>query len=115
MHGDDLVRAQDHFGMLAAFFVPAGHLLDQGYVIGAQIGEDVVHAEIDQTFKEMMRGRVAAHALLPGAFSPTNRLRKLPIPVISISTTSPALWSGEAASGPTQITAPGHRLKQFIS
>ena len=53
--------------MPAAFLVPARHLLDQGYVVGAEIGEDVVHPEIDQAFEEMMRGRVAAHALLPGA------------------------------------------------
>jgi hypothetical protein len=56
MDGDDLVRAQDHFGMLAAFPVPARQLLDQGDVIGAQIGKDVVHPEVDQAFEEMMRG-----------------------------------------------------------
>ncbi len=56
MHGDDLVRAQDHFGMLAAFLVPARQLLNQGDVIGTQIGKDVVHPEVDQSFEEMMRG-----------------------------------------------------------
>ena len=56
VHRDDLVRAQDHFGMLAAFLVPARHLLDQRDMVGAEIGEDVVDAEIDQAFEEIMRG-----------------------------------------------------------
>ena len=56
VHRDDLVRAQDHLGMLAAFTVPARHLLDQRDVVGAEIGEDVVDAEIDQAFEEIMRG-----------------------------------------------------------
>src|SRR6202171_4348077 len=116
VHGDDLVRAQDDFRMFAAFAVPARQLLDQRHVIGAEIGEDVVDAEIRQTFEEMVRGRVPAHALrFPGAVSLTKRLRKVPMPVISISTTSPALRSGEAPSVPIQITSPGHSVKYFVS
>ncbi len=75
VHGDDLMRAQDHFGMLAAFLVPARQLLDQGDVIGTQIGKDVVHPEVDQTFEEMVRGRVTAHALR----LPWQRLRDKPV------------------------------------
>jgi hypothetical protein len=56
MYGDDLVRTQDHLRMLAAFAVPARQLLDQRHVIGAEIGKNVAHPEIDQTFEEMMRG-----------------------------------------------------------
>src|SRR5215475_10614925 len=112
--------------MLAAFLVPARHFLDQGNMIGAKIGEDVVDAEIDQAFQEIMRGAVAAHfhlvpstwSLLFGPFylaSATNLLRSVPIPVISISTTSPALRSGEAPSVPIQITSPGHSVKYLVS
>src|SRR5689334_8926652 len=92
VHRDDLVRAQDHFWMLAALAVPARHLLDQRHMVGAEIGEDVLDAEIDQAFEEVVRGRVAAHLY---RFSATNLLRSVPIPVMSISTTSPALMSGE--------------------
>ncbi len=56
VHRDDLMRAQDHFGMFQAFAVPARHLLDQGDVVSAQIGKDVLDAEIDQALEEMMRG-----------------------------------------------------------
>ncbi len=62
VHRDHLVRAQDHFGMLAALFVPARHLLDQRDMIGAEIGEDIVDAKIDQAFEEIMRGGMAGHA-----------------------------------------------------
>ena len=51
---------------------------------------------------------------VPGDVSATNLLRKVPIPVISISTTSPALMSGEAPSVPIQITSPGHNVKYFV-
>src|SRR4051794_21228567 len=110
VHRDDLVRAQDHLGMLAAFLIPACHFLDQGNVVGAEIGEDVVDAEIDQAFEEVMRSGVAAHAV-----SATNLLRSVPMPGISISTTSPALMSGEAPSVPIQITSPGHSVKYLVS
>ena len=63
VHRDDLVRAKDHLRMLAALALPARHLLDQGDVIGTEIGKDVVDAEVDQTFEKIMRGAVAAHAL----------------------------------------------------
>ena len=60
--------------------------------------------------------RLAAHALRSaGGVSATNRLRKVPMPLISISTTSPALRSGEAPSVPIQITSPGHSVKYFVS
>src|SRR6266849_4041136 len=51
----------------------------------------------------------------PGSISATNRLRSVPMPVISISTTSPAFRSGEAPSVPIQITSPGHSVKYFVS
>src|SRR4029077_1304810 len=114
VHGDDFMRAQDHFGMLAPLLVPARQGLDQRHVIGAEIGENIFDAEIDQAFEEIMRGRVAAHAVLPGEVSATNLLRKVPTPVISISTTSPALRSGELPSVPIQITSPGHNVKYFV-
>ena len=63
VNGDDLVRAEDNFRMLAAFAVPARDLLDQRDMIGAEIGEDIVNAEVDETFEEIMRGTVAAHSL----------------------------------------------------
>ena len=50
--------------MLAALLVPARHLLDQRHMVGAEIGEDVIDAEIDQAFEEIMRGGMAGHALL---------------------------------------------------
>lgn len=62
VHGDDLVRAEDDFRMLAAVAVPARDLLDQRDMIGAQIGEDIFDAEVDQSFEEIMRGGVTAHA-----------------------------------------------------
>src|SRR6478735_9944678 len=37
------------------------------------------------------------------------------MPVMSISTTSPCLMSGEAPSVPIQITSPGHSVKYFVS
>src|SRR5438128_12675636 len=81
-------------------------------MVGAEIGEDIFDAEIDQAFEEIMRGRVAAHRY---RFSATNLLRSVPMPVMSISTTSPALMSGEAPSVPIQITSPGHSVKYFVS
>src|SRR5438128_9867551 len=81
-------------------------------MVGAEIGEDIFDAEIDQAFEEIMRGRVAAHRY---RFSATNLLRNVPIPVMSISTTSPSLMSGEAPSVPIQITSPGHSVKYFVS
>jgi hypothetical protein len=63
VNGDDLMRAEDHFGMLAAFAVPACDLLDQRDVVGAEIGEDIVDADVDETFEEIMRGTVTAHSL----------------------------------------------------
>jgi hypothetical protein len=63
VNGDDLVRAEDHFRMLAAFAVPARDLLDQRDMIGAEIGKDIVNAEVDEPFEEIMRGTVAAHSL----------------------------------------------------
>src|SRR5207245_7876159 len=57
----------------------------------------------------------AAHTRLPGAVSLINRLRRVPIPVISISTTSPSLRSGEAPSVPIQITSPGHSVKYLVN
>src|SRR5579863_3940982 len=77
-------------------------------MIGAEIGEDIFDAEVDQRFKEMMRGRMAAHG------SATNVLRSVPMPVISTSTVSPALMLGEAPSVPIQITSPGHSVKYFV-
>src|SRR5665213_3705045 len=113
--GDHFVRAQDDLGMFPALLVPARQFLDEGDMVGAEIGEDVVDPEIDQAFEEIMRGRVAAHAWLPGAFSATNLLRSVPMPVMSISTTSPSLMSGEAPSVPIQITSPGQRVKYLVS
>ena len=63
VNGHDLVRAEDDFRMLAAFAVPARDLLDQRDMIGAEIGEDIVDAEVDKTFEEIMRGAVSAHSL----------------------------------------------------
>src|SRR6201991_2498262 len=97
--------------MLAALLVPARHLLDERDVVGAEIGEDVFDAEIDQAFEKVMRGGIAGHY----RFSATNLLRSVPMPVISISTTSPALRSGEAPSVPIQITSPGCSVKYFVS
>ena len=37
------------------------------------------------------------------------------MPVMSISTTSPAFRSGEAPSVPIQITSPGHSVKYLVS
>ena len=62
MHRDHFMRAQDHLGMLSALLVPACHFLDQRHMVGAEIGEDVIDAEIDQAFEEIMRGRVSGHA-----------------------------------------------------
>src|SRR5262245_49944075 len=98
--------------MLAALLVPARHFLDQRDMVGAEIGEDVFDAEIDQPFEEVMRGRVAGHAYWP---SRTKRLRKVPMPVMSISTKSPCFRSGEAPSVPIQITSPGHSVKYLVS
>jgi hypothetical protein len=56
MHRDHFVRTQDHLGMFSALLLPARHFLDQRYMIGAEIGKDVVDAEIDQAFEEIMRG-----------------------------------------------------------
>src|SRR3954451_12016099 len=110
MHRHDLVPAEDHFRMPASLLVPARHLLDQRDVIRSKIGKDVVGVEIDQSLEKIMRRRVAAHAA-----SATKRLRSVPMPVISISTTSPALISGEAPSVPIQITSPGHSVKYLVS
>src|SRR5262245_63625286 len=65
VNGDDLVRAKNDFRMLAALAVPARDFLDQRDMIGAEIGEDIVDAEVDQTFEEIMRGTVAAHRSSP--------------------------------------------------
>src|SRR6185437_488323 len=111
VHRDDLVRAQDHFGMLAAFLVPARDLLDDRDMVGAEIGENVVDPEIDKTLEEVVRSGVTGHY----RFSATNLLRSVPMPVISISTTSPALMSGDAPSVPIQITSPGHSVKYLVS
>ena len=61
MNGDDLVRAEDYLGMLAAFAVPARDLLDQRDMIGTEIGEDIFNPEIDEAFEEIMRGTMTAH------------------------------------------------------
>ncbi len=61
VHGDDLMRTQHDFRMLAALLVPARHLLDQRDVVGAEIGEDVVDAEVDEAFQEIMRSAMAGH------------------------------------------------------
>ena len=47
----------------------------------------------------------------PQTFSATNLFRNVPIPVMSISTTSPAFKLGEAPSVPIQITSPGDSVK----
>ncbi len=47
VNGDDLMRAEDDFRMLAAFAVPARDLLDQRDMVGAEIGEDIFNAEVD--------------------------------------------------------------------
>src|SRR5579872_1624893 len=112
VHGDNFMRTQDDFRMFAALAIPRRERLDQRHMIGAEIGEDIFDAEIDQRFKEMMCGRMAAHA--HAAFSATNLLRSVPMPVISISTSSPALMFGEAPSVPIQITSPGHSVKYFV-
>jgi len=52
MHRDDLVWAQDHLGMPTALLVPARHLLDQRNMVGAEIGEDVFDAKIDQASRK---------------------------------------------------------------
>ena len=49
--------------MLATFLVPARHLLDQRHMVGAEIGENVLDPEIDQTFEEIMSSRMAGHVL----------------------------------------------------
>src|SRR5579871_4624026 len=110
VHRHHFVRAQDHLGVFAAVAIPFRQRLDQRDMIGAEIGEDIFDAEIDQPLQEVMRGRMTAHA----AFSATNLLRRVPIPVISTSTTSPALILGEAPSVPIQITSPGHSVKYFV-
>src|SRR5690348_4220892 len=83
-------------------------------MVGPEIGENIFDAKIDQTFEEVVRGGMAAHAGLAGAGSATNLFRKVPIPVISISTTSPAFRSGDVPSVPIQMTSPGHSVKYFV-
>jgi len=46
MYCDDLVRAQDHFRMLAAFAVPRA-IFSTSYLIGTEISEMVIHSNID--------------------------------------------------------------------
>ena len=50
------MRAQDHARMHAAFAVPLRKRLDQRDVVGAEIGEDVVDADVDQAFEKIVGG-----------------------------------------------------------
>ena len=59
--------------------------------------------------EHLVRSRCAS------TFSFTNLFRNVPIPVMSISTTSPAFRLGEAPSVPIQITSPGDSVKYFDS
>src|SRR5580692_4383782 len=113
VHGHHFMRAQDDFRMFSSLAIPLRHRFDQRDMVGAEIGEDILDAEIDQPLQEMMGGGVAAHAA-PFMSSATNLLRSVPMPVMSISTTSPALIFGEAPSVPIQITSPGHSVKYFV-
>jgi len=67
--------------------------------------------------KEIKTGVALPFRFFIGAYCPsrTNLLRKVPTPVMSISTTSPCLMSGEAPSVPIQITSPGHSVKYFVN
>lgn len=77
MHRHDLMWAENDLGMFAAFRVPARDLLDQRDMVCAQIGEDVLDAEIDEPFKEIMRSAVTAHTLGLPLFSRRFRRRRL--------------------------------------
>jgi len=63
MNGDDLMRAEDHFGMLAVFVVPARHFFDQRDMIRTEVGEDILHPEIGQALEEIVRSAMTADML----------------------------------------------------
>src|SRR6185369_6311151 len=55
----DLVRADHGLGRLASIALEGGHRLDDRRVVGAEVAEDVVAADLAQAFEEIVGGRAA--------------------------------------------------------
>ncbi len=55
----DLVRADHGLGRLSAVALEGGHRLDDRRVVGAEVAEDVVAADLGQAFEEILRRRAA--------------------------------------------------------
>ena len=58
VHRGVLVRAQHRRRQRAPLLAPARHLLDQRRVVGAQVAEQVLDADLVQAFEKEMRGSV---------------------------------------------------------
>jgi hypothetical protein len=58
---DHLVGTQDDLGVPPPLAVPARDLLDERHMVGAEIGEDVLDAEVDEGLEEVVRGAVGGH------------------------------------------------------
>src|SRR4029450_3400758 len=54
-----LVRADHGLGRLATVALEGGHRLDDRRVVGAEVAEDVVAADLGQAFEEILRRRAA--------------------------------------------------------
>ena len=57
--GHVFMRAKDDLGHRLAFGLQAGHLVNQGHMIGAEIGKQVLHPCFLQTFQKIPGGGVA--------------------------------------------------------
>ena len=53
-----LMWAQHHGGVRPTLLIPTRQLFNDRHVVGAQVGEDIVDAQLGQSFKEIMRAAV---------------------------------------------------------
>jgi hypothetical protein len=61
VHGHVLVRTQHDLQVGASFTAPSGKLLDDRYVVRAEIREQILHARFDQAFQQVVSGGMSGH------------------------------------------------------
>ena len=123
VHRGVLVRAQHRRRQRAPLFAPARHLLDQRRVVGAQVAEQVLDADLVQAFEKIVSGRVQPdlRCLVHVAFLfPRLLLRDEGVSVAPVMInrakpeaqlrSNPARWNGHPALRDSQLSPPGEPL-----
>jgi hypothetical protein len=61
VHRDILVRTEDHLKVGAPLLSPSGQRFYDRNVVGAEIGEEIFHAHLDEALKQTVGARLGCH------------------------------------------------------